>query len=98
MTVTLAANYIGQKQNGDYWVNVRTARPSGLIGDAGVIRRFTNEEQAKAYTKLVNNTELTSSQEYKLYQDLFVKEKEEPQQPLNIRHEGDEFVKSKEAN
>ena len=98
MEVTVAANYIGKKPSGDYWVNVRTSRPSGLIGDAGVIRRFENENQAKAYEKLVNNTQLTSSQEYKLYQDLFVKEKQEPQQPLNIRHEGDEFVKQNKAN
>ncbi|MBR6099589.1 hypothetical protein IKP85_07565 [bacterium] len=98
MEVTLAANYMGQRPSGDYWVNVRTARPSGMIGDAGVIRRFQNEEQAKAYVKLINNTPLTSEQEYKLYQDMFVKEKPEPQQPLNIRHEGDTFVKSATAN
>ena len=96
--MTVEAVYMGPRQGGDYWVNVKNANPSGMIGDAGVIRRFKTEDDAKAYTKTVNDTKPSSEQEYKLYQDKFEKSSPEPQQPLNIRHEGDVFVPSAQAN
>ncbi len=96
--MTVEAVYMGPRQGDNYWVNVRNANPTGMIGDAGVIRRFKSEEEAKTYAKTVNDLKPSSEEEYKLYQDKFEKSKPEPQQPLNIRHEGDEFVKSKEAN
>ena len=96
--MTVIADYMGPRQGGVYWVNVRNEKPSGLIGDGGVIRRFESEDDAKAYAKTVNETKPTSEQEYKMYQDKFEKSKPEPQQPLNIRHEGDVFVSSQKAN
>jgi hypothetical protein len=86
--MAVVANYIGLKNSGDYWVNVRNAEPKGLIGDGGVIRRFASEKEAKEYTNQVNTTGV----------DTFQLKKDEPQQPLNIRHEGDVFVSSAKAN
>ena len=42
------------ERNGQYWVNVRNANPKGMIGDAGVIRRFKTEEEASIFTDVVN--------------------------------------------
>lgn len=85
--MTVKAIYMGQQKNGEYWVNVRNAQPKGLIGDAGYIRHFNSKDEAKAYTKEVNETGV----------DSFVKQ-EPKQEPLNIRHEGDTFVSSQKAN
>ena len=84
--MSVKAIYMGPRENGEYWVNVRNAQPKGLIGDAGYIRRFNSKDAAKAYAKEVNKTG----------EDTFTKN--EPKQvPLNIRHEGDTFVSSKSA-
>ena len=92
--MTVEAVYIGPRQGGDYWVNVKNANPTGAIGDGGVIRSFKTEDEAKAYTKTVNDTKPSSQEEYKLYQDKFEKSKPQSEQPQNVRHEGDVFVKS----
>lgn len=90
--MTVEAVYMGPKQGGDYWVNVRNANPTGMIGDGGVIRRFDSEKDAKDYAKWVNDAKPSSKDEYQMYQDKF--QKSEPkQEPLNVRHEGDVFVK-----
>lgn len=52
----LEANYLGYHDGQGYWVNVKTANPTGMIGDAGIIRRFDSKEDAKAYANEVNST------------------------------------------
>ena len=81
--MSVKAIYMGPREDGKYWVNVRNAQPKGLIGDAGYIRRFNSKDEAKAYTKDVNKTGV----------DTFSKQ-EQKQEPLNIRHSGDSFVSS----
>ena len=80
MSMEVKAKYLGDNGYGGYRVNVRTAHPTGKIGDAGFVRTFRSEEEAKMYAKLVNETG----------EDVFVKktEKENP----NVRHEGEDFV------
>lgn len=56
MTKSVEAVYIGPKNDGSYWVNVRNANPQGMIGDGGVIRRFDTKEEAKNYADKVNST------------------------------------------
>lgn len=80
--MTVVANYIGQKDDNMYWVNVKTANPTGNIGDAGVIRRFNTQEEAKTYTNEVNQTGV----------DSFVKTNNMAEEP--VRHQGDVFVPS----
>ena len=80
--MTLVANYVGER-NGEYWVNVKTANPSGKIGDGGVIRRFESKEDAKKYAKLVNETGVDTFEYRKDVQN------NEP-----VRHEGDTFERS----
>ena len=80
--MAVEAIYKGQQNDGYYWVNVKNANPKGLIGDAGVMRRFENEKQAKEYADSVNKTGI----------DTFIKKEE--QKPMPIRHEGDVFIKS----
>ena len=53
--MTVIANYTG-RQNDNYYVNVRNAKPSGKFGDAGVIMRFDTKEQAKTYAQQVKET------------------------------------------
>jgi len=75
---------MGQRDDNKYWVNVKTANPSGKLGDAGVIRQFDTKEEAKAYANCVNETG----------EDCFIKTKEEvPEAP--VRHQGDVFESSK---
>ncbi len=93
--MTVEAVYMGKRGTGEYWVNVRNANPTGMIGDGGVIRRFDSKEAAQGYTQQVNSARPTSEAEYKMYQDMFVKET--PQQPLTIRHQGDVFVSQNSA-
>lgn len=81
MAMEVQAKYLGEDKNGYYNVNVRTANPTGNLGDAGVIRRFENKEEAKAYAEIVNETG----------EDVFVKKQpEKAEKP--VRHEGDDFV------
>lgn len=86
MVAAVEAVYVGQRGQ-DYWVNVRNANPQGMIGDAGVIRRFDSKEDAKAYAQQVNATGV----------DIFA-----PKPPTYndnaIRHSGDEFVYSQRPN
>ena len=82
--MTLVAKYIGQNSDNTYWVNVKTAKPTGNLGDAGVIRRFDTEQQAKEYAKLVNETGV----------DTFVKCQDSEKPENAVRHEGDSFVSS----
>ena len=76
------AVYFGLQDNGEYYVNVRGAKRTGNIGDAGMIRRFATEKEAKDYVKAVNATGV----------DVF--EMKEVQHTLPVRHTGDNFVKS----
>ena len=92
--MTVEAVYIGPKQNGDYWVNVKNANPTGAIGDGGFIRTFSTKQDAKDYTAWVNKTNPSDEEERKMYQDKFEKSKPQSEQPKNVRHEGDVFVKS----
>ena len=79
--MTVIAKDLGQR-NGEYWVNVRNAEPKGMIGDAGVIRRFNDKSTAQNYIEQVNKTGV----------DVFVMKKEDEQSPLPLqRHEGDTF-------
>ena len=80
----VVAKYMGQMGPNDYGVNVRTAHPTGKIGDAGFVRRFNSEHEAKEYAKSVNKTG----------KDTFVKDDKSRQTPIQ-RHEGDVFVKAK---
>ncbi len=83
--MTLIAKDMGQT-NGKYLVNVRTANPKGLLGDAGYIRRFDDKAAAKNYIEQVNKTG----------EDVFAKKDEQNQAPLPLqRHEGDTFEHSK---
>ena len=81
--MAVKAIYMGERANGEYWVNVRTAKPKGMIGDAGFIRRFDSKKEAKEYAKTVNKTGI----------DHFTLA-DKPAQVLPIRHEGDVFVKA----
>ena len=86
MSMEVQANYMGHCNNGAYCVNVKTANPSGNLGDAGVIRRFDTKEEALAYANQVNATGV----------DSFV-----PQSQVvnsNVRHMGDEFVQTSGVN
>lgn len=77
--MTVVAKYMGQR--GDvYWVNVRNAKPTGMIGDAGYIVRFDTKEEAKEYVKCVNKTGV----------DCFQKT-EDTTDEKTVRHEGDVF-------
>ena len=95
--MTVEAVYMGPRKDGSYWVNVKNANPTGMIGDAGVIRRFDSKKDAKVYTKMVNDTKPSSQGEYQMYMDKFEKNPQNPQQPLTIRHEGDVFVSQNSA-
>ena len=82
--MTVVAVYMGQRNSGDYWVNVKDANPKGMIGDAGIIRRFDTEQEAKEYTKTVNQTGV----------DIFEpRQREQDNKP--VRHMGDTFELSK---
>lgn len=83
MAMEVQANYIGPKGDGGYWVNVKTAHPKGRIGDAGFIRKFNTEEEAKIYTDIVNTTG----------QDVFVKQKQDDL--ASGPHAGDTFEAKK---
>ena len=78
--MAVEAVYIGQSRDGDYWVNVKNAQPKGMIGDAGVIRRFESKQEAKEYAKKVNETGVDTF-EYK----------SEVSSEKPVRHEGDTF-------
>ena len=78
--MAVEAIYMGQSKDGAYWVNVRNAEPKGMIGDAGVIRRFETKQEAKEYAKKVNETGVDTF-EYK--KDV---SEEKP-----VRHQGDTF-------
>ena len=80
--MAVEAVYKGKQNDGYYWVNVRNKHPKGLIGDAGVMRRFENDDQAKSYAESVNKTGT----------DTFNVNNE--QKPMPVLHEGDVFVKS----
>ena len=80
----VTANYMGyDKISGKYNVNVKNAHPSGNIGDAGYIRRFEKEDDAKKFTQAVNVTK----------QDIFFKEPEKKDEKP-VRHLGDTFTPS----
>lgn len=84
----IEARYIGyDKTRQQYLVNVRTANPTGKIGDAGVIRFFETKNEAKDYTRRINQTK----------QDIFVPEKKE-KNDLTVIHQGDAFVQSFKGN
>ena len=83
MAYAVEAKYLGYHDGSGYWVNVRTANPTGNIGDAGVIRRFETKEAAKEYAKTVNSTGV----------DTFTKQTANNDKP--VCHEGDTFVSSK---
>lgn len=80
MSMEVQAKYLGDNGNGGYRVNVRTANPTGKIGDAGVIRTFKTEDEAKLYADIVNETG----------QDVFVKQNKNFESP--VRHSGDNFT------
>ena len=82
--MAVKAIYMGEGKDGFYLVNVRTANPTGNIGDAGFIRRFPSKDAAKNYTDSVNKTG----------EDTFIKNDKSNQTSLP-RHEGDVFVKAK---
>jgi len=63
----VTANYIGQA-DGKFAVNVKSAVPSGKLGDAGLIEKFDNEADAKAFVEAINNNKLAQPA-----QDGFVK-------------------------
>ena len=85
----VTANYMGfDKASQKYLVNVRTAHPTGKIGDAGYIKRFDEEKEAKNYTKIVNDTK----------QDVFVHQKPQKMDNPIVRHEGDTFTQSFKGN
>lgn len=80
MVMEVQARYMGESSRGGYYVNVRNANPKGMIGDAGVLRMFKTEDEAKLYTDFVNQTG----------QDIFIKRpKEENGKAL---HSGDDFI------
>lgn len=78
----IQAKYLGQDNSGSYRVNVRTANPTGKLGDAGVIRYFDTKEEAKDYAKIVNTTGVDVYQKTSMVND------DEP-----VRHAGDTFGK-----
>lgn len=80
MSMEVQAKYMGADDSGYYRVNVRTANPTGNIGDAGVIRRFENNEEAKAYAETVNDTG----------EDVYVKRRPQKEEKP-VRHQGDCF-------
>ena len=80
--MTVKAVMMGCDDNGKYRVNVRKAKPTGMIGDAGFIRYFDSKEEAKEYVKAVNKAGV----------DVFEKKANEPQEE-NVIHQGDVFVK-----
>ena len=82
MVSGVEAKYMGQCDGQYYCVNVRTANPTGNLGDAGVIRKFETKDEAKAYANEVNATGV----------DTFVHNN--PIKNDNVRHEGDVFVAS----
>lgn len=63
MVMQVKARLIGGDSDKGYLVNVRNANPKGMIGDAGVIRKFKDKHEAQSYVDLVNSTG----------QDVFVK-------------------------
>lgn len=83
MSMEVQAKYLGGNVDNGYRVNVRTAHPKGNIGDAGVIRTFKTEEDAKLYAQTVND---------KGY-DFFTQSA--PVEDKPVRHEGDEFIAAK---
>ncbi len=80
MAMEVQAKYIGENSNGSYSVNVKTAHPTGNLGDGGVIRTFDTKEEAKAYAALVNETGT----------DSYSKKVDLPDIPTI--HQGDSFV------
>lgn len=82
MSANVVANYVGYHDNVGYLVNVKTAKPTGNMGDAGVIRQFETKEEAKAYADYVNATGV----------DTFAHQN--PIVDTNVRHQGDEFAYS----
>lgn len=80
MSMEVQAKYLGGNENRGYSVNVKTAHPYGNIGDAGVIRTFRSEDEAKIYADIVNSTG----------QDVFIKKNTTEDAP--IRHSGDDFI------
>jgi len=87
MVAEVQAVYMGEHGKQDYWVNVKTANPTGNIGDGGVIRRFKTKEEAKEYAHKVNETGV----------DVFV-HKPQVNDNEGVRHAGDEFISSKNTN
>ncbi len=80
------ARYVGGNENKGYMVNVRPAHRKGNFGDGGVIRTFETKQEAKTYSKLVNETG----------QDIFVNNKTNNHMDERpIRHYGDDFINSK---
>lgn len=83
------AKYLGYDDRiQKYRVNVRTANPTGKIGDAGVIRYFETKNDAKDYTNIVNKTK----------QDVFTPEVKKTKEDIPVRHAGDVFAMSFKSN
>lgn len=85
----VTAKYMGyDKSSQTYLVNVRTAHPTGKIGDAGYIKRFDEKEEAKNFTKVVNDTK----------QDVFIPQKPQKNNDVIVRHQGDTFTQAFKGN
>ena len=80
--MTVKAIYMGEKNDGSFWVNVKPKTAKGLLGDAGLIRQFKSKKEAEEYINIVNKTG----------EDFFQKNDIKIQKE-NVIHQGDSFIK-----